>query len=225
MTSPARAGNTLLAANPTAVARKTLPKVGAPQRLEQVLPAPRAHQQIDEHRRQRQRQPLRARAHESVRPHPPQIDVVQKQRDEQRRASASTTTVRMWERMNRERLYYSCSLGPRALSPLHVVVVSWPAPACKIPGFAARGNPLPAASPLLQTTLADRPPDRQGKVRDHLRFRRSPADRRHRSHLRLRLRARLGHSRQGQGPDADLGVLVRRTARDRAQPRAVARPG
>ena len=40
MTSPARAGSTLLAANPTAVARNALPNVVVPERLEQVLPAP-----------------------------------------------------------------------------------------------------------------------------------------------------------------------------------------
>ncbi len=53
----------------------------------------------------------------------------------------------------------------------------------------------------------------------HLRPRRSPADRRHRSHFGLRLRARLGHPGQGQGPDADLGVLVRPDAGDRAESR------
>ena len=40
MTSPARAGRTLLAANPTAVARKALAKLVLPERLEQILPAP-----------------------------------------------------------------------------------------------------------------------------------------------------------------------------------------
>ena len=39
--------------------------------------------------------------------------------------------------------------------------------------------------------------------------RRRAADRRHRPHLRVRLRARLGHSRQGQGAHAAVGVLVR----------------
>ena len=48
---------------------------------------------------------------------------------------------------------------------------------------------------------------RQGSRR--LRSRRRAADRRDRSHLGVRLRARLRHSRQGQGADAALGVLVR----------------
>ena len=37
---------------------------------------------------------------------------------------------------------------------------------CKIAGSVSRGNLLPLAAPLLRTSLRDRPPDRQGKVRD-----------------------------------------------------------
>ena len=48
---------------------------------------------------------------------------------------------------------------------------------------------------------------RQGPRR--LRSRRASADRRDRSHFGVRLRARLRHSRQGQGADAAVGVLVR----------------
>ena len=48
------------------------------------------------------------------------------------------------------------------------------------------------------------------------------AHRRHRSHLGLRLRARLRHSRQGPGADAAVGVLVRPHRRHRPQPRASA---
>src|SRR5437016_12154651 len=36
--------------------------------------------------------------------------------------------------------------------------------------FAARGPQLPLASPVLQTTLPGRAPDRQGKVRDLYEF-------------------------------------------------------
>ena len=53
----------------------------------------------------------------------------------------------------------------------------------------------------------------------HLPGRRRLAARRHRSHLRVRLRARLGHSRQGQGPHAAVGVLVRAHGRPRAASR------
>ena len=62
-------------------------------------------------------------------------------------------------------------------------------------------------------------PPRQGPRR--LRCRRRPAHRRHRSHLRVRLRARLRHSRQGQGADAAVGVLVRAHGRPRAAPSAL----
>src|SRR5258705_9323185 len=37
---------------------------------------------------------------------------------------------------------------------------------CKMRGFASEGILLPLAAPILHTTLARRPPDRQGKVRD-----------------------------------------------------------
>ena len=102
----------------------------------------------------------------------------------------------------------------------YMLLLSRAAPPCKIPCFSlARGFLLPLASPLLQTTLrASRARSaRQGPR--HLRPRRSPAHRRDRSHLRVRLRARLGHSGQGQGPDADLGVLVRADRPHRRQPR------
>ena len=84
---------------------------------------------------------------------------------------------------------------------------------------------MPLASPLLQTTLA-RPrarSTRQGPR--HLRFRRPAADRRHRSDFGVRLRARVGHPRQGQGPHADFRVLVRAHPLDRRQSRAVDRSG
>ena len=56
------------------------------------------------------------------------------------------------------------------------------------------------------------------------------ADRRDRSHLGVRLRARLGHPRQGPGAHAALGLLVRAHAAHRRQPpaqrrrRATSRP-
>ena len=54
----------------------------------------------------------------------------------------------------------------------------------------------------------------------HLRFRRPAPHRRDRSHFGLRLRARIRHSRQGEGPDANLRVLVRPDACDCREPRA-----
>src|SRR6187397_17848 len=37
---------------------------------------------------------------------------------------------------------------------------------CKMRGFASEEMLVPLAAPILNTTLARRPPDRQGKVRD-----------------------------------------------------------
>jgi phosphoribosylaminoimidazole-succinocarboxamide synthase len=47
-----------------------------------------------------------------------------------------------------------------------MLLLSGPVAPCKISSFAARGNLLPLAAPLLRTSLRDRQPDRQGKVRD-----------------------------------------------------------
>ena len=55
--------------------------------------------------------------------------------------------------------------------------------------------------------------------------RRRRAHRRHRPDLGLRLRARLGHSRQGAGADAAVGLLVRAHRRHRPQPRHHRRRG
>ena len=60
---------------------------------------------------------------------------------------------------------------------------------------------------LKPTRWTDARAARQGSRR--LRSRRTPAHRRHRSHLGIRLHPRIGHSRQGQGPHAAVGVLVR----------------
>ena len=64
-------------------------------------------------------------------------------------------------------------------------------------------------------------PHRQGARR--VRGGRPARHRRDRPHLRLRLRARIGHPGQGAHPDAVVGVLVRSLARHRPQPRDCAR--
>ena len=113
-------------------------------------------------------------------------------------------------------LYYTaptCCCCQRLAQPVRCTVFSLEEFCCRL------------APPILQTTLADRAPGSTGQGPRHLRFRRAAADRRHRSDLGVRLRARLGHPRQGQGPDADLGVLVRAHALDRRQSRAVDRRG
>ena len=98
MTSPARAGSTLVAAKPTAVARNALAKLVGTERLEQVLPTPRANREIREHRQQRQRQPLGARVHDLA-GDATQVDVVQKQAPATPTASARTINVRKCDRM------------------------------------------------------------------------------------------------------------------------------
>ena len=55
-----------------------------PERLQEILPAQRADREIEEHRRERERQPRRMRAGDCD-AHAPQIDVVEKQREQCRR--------------------------------------------------------------------------------------------------------------------------------------------
>ena len=137
-------------------------------------------------------------------------------------ASASTTIVRRCDRMRLKRLYYTALAASRGPT-LYVVVVSAARYPVRCDVFPARGILLPLAAPILQTTLGPPRPGSTGQGPRHLRFRRPAADRRHRSDLGVRLRARVGHPRQGQGAHPDLGVLVRAHARDRRQPPALDR--
>ena len=94
-----------------------------------------------------------------------------------------------------------------------VVPLAGPRPG-KIPRLITHLREVSCATfclPILETSSRRSYPPNQGKVRDIYSFADdpTPADRRDRSHLRVRLRARLGHSRQGQGPDAAVGLLVR----------------
>ena len=90
-------------------------------------------------------------------------------------------------------------------------------------GFASEEILLPLAAPILHTTLARRPPGSPRQSPRHLRFGRSAADRRDRSHFRVRLRPGLRHPGQGQGAHADFGVLVRADAA-RSCPTTCSRP-
>ena len=104
-----------------------------------------------------------------------------------------------------------------------MLLLSAPQRPCKIRVFFAHEesrcrSPLPFSIP--RSLARARSP---GQGPRHLRLRRPPADRRHRPHFRVRLRARLRHSRQGQGPHADLGVLVRADA-SRSSPTTCSRP-
>ena len=53
---------------------------------------------------------------------------------------------------------------------------------------------------------------------------RRSADRRHRPHLRVRLRARIRYPRQGKGPHSAVGLLVRRDKRHRSESLRSTRP-
>ena len=138
-------------------------------------------------------------------------------------ASASTRIVRRCERIERASLLYRSSGFARGRAAICCCCQPARSP-CKM-----RGS-LPHEESCCRSLLrfftrrsARRPPDRHGKVRDIYDFGESPADRRHRSDLGVRLRARIGHSRQGQGPHADLRLLVRAHAIDRRQSRRVDR--
>ena len=67
----------------------------------------------------------------------------------------------------------------------------------------------PTPAPLLDTSLDGLTLHRRGKVRDVYELGDDLLIVDDRSHFGVRLRARLGHPRQGQGPDAALRVLVR----------------
>ena len=73
-----------------------------------------------------------------------------------------------------------------------------------------------STAPLLQTNLDGLTLHRRGKVRDVYEIGDAAADRRHRSHLGVRLRARLRHPRQGEGAHAAVRLLVRAHGRSRA---------
>ena len=99
-------------------------------------------------------------------------------------------------------------------------------PAAGFPGdpWPTRGSRMALPAPLLSTSFPGLSPVRSGKVRDLYDAGDDLADRRHRPHLGVRLRARLRHPRQGQGAEPAVGVLVRPDDGRRAEPRAVDRP-
>ena len=96
---------------------------------------------------------------------------------------------------------------------------------CKMPRLPQGHTRAARCSPARNTSERPRSAS-SGQGARHLRPRRRAADGRHRSHLGVRLRARLGHSRQGQGADAAVGVLVRAaratSCRTTARPRTCA---
>ena len=217
MTSPARAGSTLLAANPTAVARNAFANLVGPSgssrycqrsariaRFTNIVASDSASHSGRARTISRRPRARDRRCAETTRP------------ARRRRAPA-----RRWcegaiaSRLERPLLYrpYMLLLSGAACVPVRCT------------GFSVTRN-FVAARPAHSPDHARRPPPGSpGQGPRHLRVRRSPADRRHRPHLGVRLRARLRHPRQGQGAHPDFGVLVRAHAADRRQSRAVDRPG
>src|SRR3989442_1433910 len=164
MTSPARAGSTLLAAKPTAVARKAFANVAFPSggsrycqrnarmaRLASIVASDRASH-IG-----------RARP---MSPATRQRSTLWRNNANRPAVRASTTIVRKCDRIGpleapstitalrplfrRDAICCCCQHGGRP---------------CKMRFFPPR-TVLPLAAPILETTLAARRPDRQGKVRD-----------------------------------------------------------
>ncbi len=80
-----------------------------------------------------------------------------------------------------------------------------------------RPRPRDARNPAHQHGVFDAAPLPHGQGARRLRPGRRAAHRRDRSHLGVRLRARIGHPRQGQGAHAAVGVLVRPARRRRAE--------
>ena len=162
MTSPARAGSTLLAAKPTAVARNALAKRRRAERLEQILPAQRANRQVQRPScQQRQRQPL-AGARARSRRHAPEVDVVEKQRRPARPPAPARRRSEDAIASGLSALYYNAL---RRLGDATCCCCQRAARPCKMPELSRHEDILlPLASPILHTTLDGRPPDRQGKV-------------------------------------------------------------
>src|SRR4051795_4509978 len=69
--------------------------------------------------------------------------------------------------MSRENALYYTALAPRAPASRYMLLLSAPRVPCNMRSGLRQGIfSLPLASPVLHTTLARRPPDREGKVRD-----------------------------------------------------------
>src|SRR5215813_14164643 len=137
MTSPARAGRMLLAANPTAVARNALPKLARPrgsskycQRNERIT---KLMNVVASDVASQGSRALRISLTTSRK------STLRKNKRTRPAASASTRTVLMCARMTVNAYYNAQPAAPRR---------------------------VPLAAPVLETSLDRHPPDRQGKVRD-----------------------------------------------------------
>ena len=115
-----------------------------------------ANREIGHRRRERQDEPRGLRVHDCA-PDAPQIDVVQEQGEQTHGQHEHDNGSEGRSHLELSAFYYTaptCCCCQARCRP------------CKIAGSAPRGNLLPLATPLLHTSLRERPPDRQGKVRD-----------------------------------------------------------
>ena len=206
-TSPARAGSSALAANPMIVVRSALLKCTRPigwsrycQRSARTPCSPRRSSRAPA----AAGRPVRARS----RPRRAWKSMLRRNSASRPTAAASAITVRRCCRISDER---RGARRERLRRPKPAARNYMPDPRAsatiRLPGRGTARVSL--APPLTATTLPTLTPFRTGKVRDIYRSRRLAAHRRHRPHLRIRLRAGIGHPRQGQGADAVVGVLVR----------------
>src|SRR5262249_30991721 len=133
---------------------KDVAEASRPERLEQELPSERANHEVQERRGQRQSEPLGPRV-PNLGEDAPEIRLPEEQCEEARGKR---------EHDNRANVGAHRALSASYYTAQHVVVVSerrQPVRSALPPE-----DRVPLASPILQTTLLDRPPDRQGKVRD-----------------------------------------------------------
>src|SRR5262249_51929760 len=136
-------------------------------------------------------------------------------------AKASTIKVRKCDRMNDRNVSYYTALARSTRAGRYMLLLSaWKHP-CKMRGSASEGNVVAARSSRFEDDARSAPSGSPRESPRHLRLGRSTANRCDRSYFRVRLRARVGDSRQRQGPLADFGVLVRPHAADRPEPRAL----
>src|SRR6478752_5097403 len=164
MTSPARAGRTLVAAKPTAVARNALPKLvgpsGSSRYCQRQARITRFRNIV---RSDRVSQSNRAW---TISRATPRRSTLYNTSPSNAAASASTIKVRKCDRMNDRNVSYYTALARSTRVRRYMLLLSaWKHP-CNMRGSASEGMLLPLAAPVLNTTLARRPPDRQGKVRD-----------------------------------------------------------
>src|SRR5262245_33227929 len=163
MTSPARAGRMLLAANPTAVARKALLKLACPRGSSKYC------QRNDRIARLTSVVASEIASHGSraisISLTTSRKSTLRKNSRTRPAASANTMTVLMCARMT-VNAYYNAQPAGRRRDATSCCCPPASVPVRCHPFAAHKGPDVPLADPVLETTLDRHPPDRQGKVRD-----------------------------------------------------------